>query len=235
MILGGVEDGCANGGALGRVYGEAAGVLWVYEDLDGIRVQCGSQGWENKLHTCSYPALKMEVRTMKLLELLLSPTHTIPRDGPAETNPLVEDGLLDEAQLLDVRSDAITQTGGLIFDLRSALEFTRSNTAVIVARGVRNFFWSGPPGATTLTAWSVASWSLSSGQAMINIENSLWPAPGGLIHLAAERTEFYSGDAADLDGGLDYEGLQRIQLTGAIPDWGSCFEVADAFTRGPVD
>lgn len=172
---------------------------------------------------------------MKILELILATPHTIPRDGSSESNPLVEHGLLDEAQLLDVRFDAITQTAGLIFALRSALEFTRSNTAVLVARGVRNFSWSGPPGANTLTAWSVASWSPSSGQAMINIEISLWPAPGGLIHLAAERTEFYSGDVADLDGGLDYEGLQRIQLTGAIPDWESCFEVADAFTRGPVD
>jgi hypothetical protein len=58
-----------------------------------------------------------------------------------EMDPLTEDDALQEAQLLDVRFDALRSTVGLLFDLRMALQLREPNTGVLVVSGVRELSW----------------------------------------------------------------------------------------------
>jgi hypothetical protein len=51
-----------------------------------------------------------------------------------EMDPLTEASALQEAQLLDVRVHALSSTVGLLFDLRTALQFMEGNTALLIAR-----------------------------------------------------------------------------------------------------
>jgi hypothetical protein len=68
-------------------------------------------------------------------ELLRSPAR-ISLGGMPEADALTEVGALQEAGLVDVRTDAIGGRVELLFDLRSALQFRMADTAVLVVTGV---------------------------------------------------------------------------------------------------
>jgi hypothetical protein len=71
-------------------------------------------------------------------------------------NGLTEGGdFLREAQLTDVRFDALSSTLCLVLDLRNALEFPEADIAVAVLRGVREFSWLGTGSAQEYQAWYV--------------------------------------------------------------------------------
>lgn len=74
-----------------------------------------------------------------------------------EMDPLTENDALQEAQLLDVRVDALRSTVGLLFELRVALQLREANTGALVAHGVRKISWSSSPRPTPRTAWNVMS------------------------------------------------------------------------------
>ena len=72
-------------------------------------------------------------------------------------DPLTEEDALQEAQVLDVRFNTVTDVVGILFELRQALKLQEANAGVLVAQGVRELTWSGPGRETALTAWSVGS------------------------------------------------------------------------------
>ena len=80
--------------------------------------------------------------------------------GLPEADPLRESDALQEAQLLDVRLDAVRGQVALLFELRMALQLREPNTGVLVARGVREFGWTAPSRSTQRTAWGVGNWRL---------------------------------------------------------------------------
>ncbi|MFI5712276.1 hypothetical protein [Kribbella sp. NPDC051620] len=80
---------------------------------------------------------------MKINELLLSdPAHRLHASLP-EMDPLTEEDALQEAQVLDVRYDALAGVVGIIFELRQALQLQEANTGVLVACGVHTLTWEG--------------------------------------------------------------------------------------------
>src|SRR4051794_19506320 len=94
---------------------------------------------------------------MKIVDLLPLGSALRQHASLPEMDPLTEEDALQEAQLLDVRFDALAGFVGLVFELRQALQLREANTGVLVAHGVRTLTWSGPSRDTTLTAWSVGS------------------------------------------------------------------------------
>jgi hypothetical protein len=113
-------------------------------------------------------------------------------------NPLVEDDALQEAQLIDVRFDALDVTVGLLFDLRGALQLREFNTGLLIARGVRELAWSGPARGAELTAWTVGSSRPWVEVGSVGVRLSMWPAPGAQLNVAARSAEFVTGDVPDL-------------------------------------
>jgi hypothetical protein len=76
-----------------------------------------------------------------LISHLYEFTPDIGFETASATNPLIEKGALDEAELIDVRLSPQRSRAGAIFDVRWC-EFTGSNVALVVLTGVGKLAWS---------------------------------------------------------------------------------------------
>ncbi|MBB5866624.1 hypothetical protein F4553_000003 [Allocatelliglobosispora scoriae] len=140
-------------------------------------------------------------------------------------DPLRQPDALLEAQLLDVRFEALTSTASLLFDLRTAMQIDDGNTGVLLARGLREIEWSGEIRSTARTAWNVVGSDCSrSGESVVLRIGFL---PSARIRIMASRFEFYVGDVAELleqlpDYGEDDDNAIRQNL----PSWDSSLQIA---------
>lgn len=171
---------------------------------------------------------------MKLHDLLLPDPALRAYGARPEMDPLTEDDALREAQLLDVRFDALTLTVGLLFELRMALQLREGNTGVLVARGVRGLSWSGPSRETGLTAWTVGGSVPGPDQGLFCLQLGMWPAPGAQLSLLAESAAFFAVGVPGLsEVPPDYTDLDRQQVSVEIADWNSNFEPVHAVFLDP--
>ncbi len=151
-----------------------------------------------------------------------------------EMDPLTEDGALQEAQLLDVRFDALRSTVGLLFELRMALQLREANTGVLVARGVRELSWStGGRSPAPRFAWVVAGSTVGTANRLFELRLT-GLRPGAGLGLVAESAAFFAGDVPGLDRIPDYieddEATIRAQLAG----WHSAFTPVHAVFLDPA-
>jgi hypothetical protein len=140
-----------------------------------------------------------------------------------EMDPLTEDDALQEAQLLDVRLDAIHSRVGLLFDLRVALQLREANTGVLVAHGVRKLSWSAPQRASTRTAWTVVGSIPQNVNRLFNLKLGMGPSPGAEFNIVAEKAAFFVGDVPHLDQVPPAYGDDDVTISNQIPAWDSSF------------
>lgn len=148
-----------------------------------------------------------------------------------EMDPLTDEDALQEAQLLDVRFDAMRSTLGLLFELRTALQFREANTGVLVARGVRELAWSAGPRSTSRTAWTVGGSVASNVGKLFSLHLGLWPVPGAQLRLSAESAAFFCGDVPGLACIPDYGSDDEEQIRANVAAWNSEFVPARAAFR----
>ena len=150
-------------------------------------------------------------------------------------DPLTETDALQEAQLLDVRFDALAGVAGLLFELRVALQLQEANTGVLIARGVRELAWTGTSRDTSLTAWSIESSLPQTMDQLFRLRLVMWPSPGAHLLLAAENAAFFVGDVPGLsEVPPDYSDLDRGTLGQEVAGWESSFESVRAAFVDPV-
>jgi hypothetical protein len=173
-----------------------------------------------------------------VIEELLNDARRRRFAGTPETDPLREEGALDEAQLLEFRLDAVRSVAWLLFDCRGALQIRAGNTAILAAHAVTICSWRAAP-RTRYTAWTVVGseprmvrdgWSLS-----------LAFVPDGRLELEAQAAEVFVGDVPGCDeappdyGVADDETL-RSRLAGwhseFTPAYGVFFEHGEREGRG---
>jgi hypothetical protein len=149
-----------------------------------------------------------------------------------EMDPLTEASALQEAQLLDVRLHALTARAGLLFDLRTALQFMNGNTAVLIAHGVREFGWWAEPRASARTAWNVVRSDPTSHDWILSLDLSF--VPRARLHMAAESAAFYVGDVDALsESPPDFGGTDDAVIRAGMADWNSLFSPVYAVFFGP--
>lgn len=142
-------------------------------------------------------------------------------------NPLTEIDALQEAQLLDVRIDALRSTVGLLFELRMALELQEANTGVLVAHGVREVTWSAVPRSTSKTAWNVV-------ESVPNPRNGLFHLflgmlPDAELRLSATSAQFFIGDVEGIgDVPPNYVDDDEATIQAGIAGWRSRFSPVGA-------
>jgi hypothetical protein len=168
---------------------------------------------------------------MRIDELLDDPRRREQAAMP-EADALTETDALQEAQLLDVRLDALRSTVWLLFDCRGALQIQMGNTAVIVAYGLHRLSWVGQPRGR-LTAWTVVRstpvardgvWSLSLGF-----------VPSGGLELEADSSEFFVGNVPGCDEAPpNYTEKDDATIRAGLPGWTSTFEPVHAVFLGPA-
>jgi len=152
-----------------------------------------------------------------------------------EMDPLTEDDALQEAQVLDVRFDALAGVIAILFELRQALQLQEASTGVLVARGVRELGWTGPERDTALTAWSVGSSVPSAKDRLFGLSLVLWPHPGARLMLTAESAAFFVGDVPGLsEAPPDYSQGDRRALDSEVAGWDSPFEPVSAVFLDPA-
>lgn len=149
-----------------------------------------------------------------------------------EVAPLEEDHALQEAQLIDVRFDAVTRRAALLFDLRVALQLREADTGVLVIREVEGLSWSAPRQLGDLIAWSVGSSVARSLGGLFELSLSMWPHPGSDVVVRGAGAFFVSGDAVGI-GQIppDYTINDRESVRGRIPGWDSEFAPHSATFR----
>lgn len=152
-----------------------------------------------------------------------------------EMDPLTENDALQEAQLLDVRFDALRSTAGLLFELRTALQLREANTGVLILRGVRTLAWtSGSIEAEPLMAWTVDGSVVTSDDRLFGLELGLWPPPGAQLTLRSEGAAFFVGDVPGLDRIPDYLEDDELTIRAQLASWQSEFEPVSAVFLNPA-
>jgi hypothetical protein len=129
-------------------------------------------------------------------ELLRSPARRSLGAVP-EADALTEVGALQEAGLVDVRTDAIGGRVEMLFDLRSALQFRLADTAVLVITGVRHFELD----RTTAAAMSRGTPYVMSSVPSIDgdwLDFEAVCLGGWSIHIRGRGAEFFVGNVLEL-------------------------------------
>jgi hypothetical protein len=149
-----------------------------------------------------------------------------------EADPLTENGALQEAQLLDVRFDALRGTVGLLFELRLALQLREGNTGVLIARGVRQLSWAAEQRSTLRTAWTVGGSIPRNEDRLFSLELGLWP--NAQLALVAESAAFFAGDVPGLDRIPDYADDDEVTVRSQLAGWHSEFVPVHAVFLDPA-
>lgn len=172
---------------------------------------------------------------MKIDDLLLPDPALREYASLPEMDPLTEDDALQEAQVLDVRFDALTGVVGILFELRQALQLQEANTGVLIAYGVRELTWSGLRRDVPLTAWSIGSSVPSAKDQFFGLSLVLWPHPGAQLTLSAESAAFFVGDVPGLpEAPPDYTVGDRREIAAEVAGWNSVFEPVSAVFLDPA-
>lgn len=140
-----------------------------------------------------------------------------------ELDPLVERDALLEAQVMDVRLDAMRGVLGLLFELRVAMQMRESNVGVLVARGVEDVRWVAESRRTDLTAWNV----LTSGveQESEGLRFKLGCYPHAEISLRAASLEYLNCHIAEI-GDVPPDYTSDVELVrGSVARWESEIDV----------
>lgn len=172
---------------------------------------------------------------MKIQDLLLPDPGLRAYAAHPEMDPLTEEDALQEAQLLDVRFDALTLTVGLLFELRLALQLREANTGVLIARGVREVSWSSGRRETDLTAWTIGGSVPRYHDRLFGLYLGMWPTPGAQFNLLAEGAAFFAGNVPGLrEVPPDYAEHRRAQVDSELASWDSPFVPVHAVFLDPA-
>jgi hypothetical protein len=146
-----------------------------------------------------------------------------------EMDPLTEGDALQEAQLLDVRFDAVRSTVGLLFEMRTALQLREANTGVLVARGVRELSWStGGRSPADWFAWVVAGSTVRTANRLFELQLA-GLRPDAQLGLVAESSAFFVGDVPGLGGAPpNYVQDDDQTIRAGLAGWQSQFVPAHA-------
>ncbi len=161
----------------------------------------------------------------------------LPAIRPDEDPLRVEDAL-QEAQILDVRCECVTQTVGILLEMRMAFAGGANLAALIVGRGVRDFGWectktNTGDGSSFGHAWTIGDTIVTRDGTLLKLR--IVGISNAQLRVSAHDFEYYLAEVPGLDSAPpDYgEGPDEVVRTN-LPDWkrpvtlvGSSWRVAD--------
>jgi hypothetical protein len=159
-------------------------------------------------------------------DLIWTPSQEPGIPGP-DVDPLIENDALQEAQLLDLRVHALSSTVGLLFELRTALQFEYGNAAVLIVRGLQASNWRAVQRSREGTAWSVVGSAVCMRCGLLDLNITF--SPSSSIEILGTSAEFYVLDVPEIgETPPDYcsDGEERIRS--GLPGWGSSFSILQA-------
>jgi hypothetical protein len=184
--------------------------------------------------------LPREPLIVTIFELLLSASSAAAGALSLSFDPLMVDGGLQEAELLDVRIDPGRSTVGLIFGLQGSPRLgVHTDTGVLVARRVQQTTWSvdgtDPVRAGDRSARYVmaSNWSpTADGHDHLELEMLV----GAALGIVAPRFEFYEVELEDGPYVIpDYTELDDAAVYAQQPGWTSRCRVRNRWQRTTED
>lgn len=151
-------------------------------------------------------------------------------ESQPEMDPLTEDDALVDAQVLDLRLDALCGRVAVLFELRLALELREGNTGLLIADGVTAVGWDAAPRDTARTAWNVVGSVVRSTSGLL--EMRLGTLPQAELLVRAKGAAFYSGDVPGLAEIPDYGEAPDSELGARLARWESSFRPLHAVFYG---
>jgi len=144
----------------------------------------------------------------------------------AESDPFEEEAALDEAQVLDVRLDAVNGLLGVLLELRLAMGYTEGDTALLVVRGVESFSWRADP-APVRRVREVAGVAVDRSGGGLRL--SLELGQGRALTCAGTGAELYVLEVEGLDEAPpDYTGHDEDAIQAGLAQWHSPCRVLQA-------
>jgi|ERR1700734_494715 hypothetical protein len=152
-------------------------------------------------------------------DLIWKPISAPGAPGP-DMDPLTESDALQEAQLLDLRLHAVSSTAGLLFELRTALQFEYGNAALLVIRGLRQASWRAVERGEEQMAWSVMGSAITARTGHLELNITL--APSASVEILGTNAEFYVLDVPEMgETPPDYCFDREVRIRAGLPNWGS--------------
>ncbi|MBS2966411.1 hypothetical protein KGA66_25440 [Actinocrinis puniceicyclus] len=159
-------------------------------------------------------------------DILWAPIDVLKTPSP-DVDPLIDSDALQEAQLLDLRIHALSSTVGLLFELRTALQFEDGNAAVLVMRGSRQVSWRASGRDGERTAWSVVGSVTHLRSGLLNLDIRL--SPSASIEILGASAEFYVIDVPEIgEAPPDYCSEREEHIRNGLPSWDSPFTLLQA-------
>ena len=164
-----------------------------------------------------------------LIEELLQDGSRVSIREP-EMDPLREVDALQEAQLLDARVWPLTSTAGLLFELRTALQFDEGNAALLVVRGLRDFQWKASSVPSILSALTVVSSTPGMEDDLFGLRLGFFP--DAMSNVRGLGGEFYVLNVLGIgEAPPDYSGGDEKLVQSALPNWASRCSLFQASKR----
>jgi hypothetical protein len=159
-------------------------------------------------------------------DLIWAPSRVLGTPGP-DVDPLIENDALQEAQLLDLRVHALSSTVGLLFELRTALQFEYGNAAILVIRGLQHANWRAIERGGERTSWSVVGSVMRTRPGLLELNITL--SPSSSIEILGTNAEFYVLDVPEIgEAPPDYCSDGEGRIRSGLPSWGSSFTLLEA-------
>jgi hypothetical protein len=155
-------------------------------------------------------------------ELLKSPDRGSHATEP-ETDALANLDALQEADLVDVRFDALSASLVLLLDLRTSLQYHLANTAVLALRGLAELHWTSHDGrGSRRMAHNVMSSKPGVEYGRVTLE--VVCLNGWRLWATASAGEFYVGDIPGLsEAQPNFVTDDEKTILAGMPDWESPF------------
>ncbi|WP_100350233.1 hypothetical protein [Luteimicrobium subarcticum] len=141
-----------------------------------------------------------------------------------DVDPFVEDDVLQEAQVLDARVDAVSSIAAILLDLRTALQFEVGNFAMLVVHGVRSAEWQTEQPPKPPTAWTVVSSRTTRPSGLVHFHLGMWPDAQWASE-GASATFFVFDVPGIADTPPDYGSDGPTVVRAGLPHWSSTVEV----------
>jgi len=141
--------------------------------------------------------------------------------GTLEFNPFVSDDILSEAQVVEIRFDAIRSVLGVVLELRVSLYDWDACAGLLMAEGVDGYSWSQTDRGDIETAWTI----FSSRPRAVGEQVALHVSgePSFTLDFTARRSTFFTGRIERLEGTAppDHGEIVASARHPDIPNWES--------------
>lgn len=159
---------------------------------------------------------------MKASDLFNAQIMDLP--GTPEQNPLLQEWIFEEAELTDIRIDALHCTVGVLFEIRTSwlphdLGDGTLNCGLMMLRNTTGVDWSAAPtGRPNPHVWAVNSCVVGFSPGQISLNFPLGIIGGMDLRLSAQSVEFHVGKQRDLPAQRPSY-VDHIDVTGLVPGW----------------